>query len=239
MEAALLNIGFAMETLTARMDPMRSLAPLMFQPPAAAQKSFSVPMDDAFWTFTTAMVMTTAETGPMNPIAHPINRADLGNLCATVDCVSTRAGAVMEMQTAMISPMRGTARPLCVQLNSSAAARADASDRPGDVTVKMTALIIAMRWDVKKLELHNVLRTSSCVVMAAASGKGNSAMESMTVAMAATRAHIKTADPALEKRTATTTMEAAPRSARPCGGSYSVLVRQGTSLWRMVDRAKM
>lgn len=208
---------------------MRSLVPLTSQPPAAAQKSFSAPMDDAFWTFTTAMAMTTAGTGPMNPTARPTNRADLVNLCATADCVSTRAGAAMGTPTVTISPMRGTARPRCVRLNNSAAAPADAYDRPGNVTVKMTAPIIATRWDVKKLELHNALRTSSCAVMAAASGKGNCAMASMTVAMAATRAPIRTADPAPETRTATTTMEAAPRSARPCGGWYSARVRPGTS----------
>lgn len=87
MVAVLQNTGFVMGTQTARMDRMKKIVLLTFQPQAAVRRSSSAPTAAASWISITAMVTMTAETGLMNLIAHPISHVVLGNLCAIAACV--------------------------------------------------------------------------------------------------------------------------------------------------------
>lgn len=87
MVAVLQNTGFVMGTQTARTDRMKKIVLLTFQPLAAVRRSSSAPTAAASWISIIAMVTMIAETGLMNPIAHPINHVVLESLCAIVACV--------------------------------------------------------------------------------------------------------------------------------------------------------
>lgn len=82
-----------------------------------------------------------------------------------------------EMQTVMTSRMKGTAQLQCAQQTSFAAVQGVVCAFPGGVMEKTIALITVMKRDVRRLGPHSVLRTSSCAVTAAASDRGNCAME--------------------------------------------------------------
>lgn len=77
----------------------------------------------------------------------------------------------------MTSRMKGTAQLQCAQQTSSAAAQGVVCASPGGVMERTIALITVTRRDVRRLGPRSVLRTSSCAVTAAASGRGNCAME--------------------------------------------------------------